>query len=123
MISGDENEITFFIKESPSNSATYIKKYHFKSIINLRGSSNETWYNDEIAISKEHNITHYNFGFGDRTKQSVETMEKLVKLMKEAKKPLLIHCKAGADRTSLASALYLYSTQDKQKPQKAISIG
>ncbi len=49
-------------------------------------------------------------------------MNKLVKLMKEAKKPLLIHCKAGADRTSLASALYLYGTHDKQNPQEAISI-
>lgn len=100
----------------------YIDKYHFKSIVNLRGSSDESWYNDEIAISKEYNITHYDFGFGDRTKQSVETMNKLVQLMKEAKKPLLIHCKAGADRTALASALYLYSTHDKQNPQDAISI-
>ncbi len=100
----------------------YIDEYHFNSIINLRGASDESWYKDEIAISKEHNITHYDFGFGDRTKQSVETMNKLVKLMKEAKKPLLIHCKAGADRTSLASALYLYSTHDKENPQEAISI-
>jgi len=27
--------------------------------------------------------------------------------MRDAPKPLLIHCKAGADRTGLASALYL----------------
>ena len=100
----------------------YIEKYHFKSIINLRGASNESWYRDEIAIAKEYNITHYDFGFGDRTKQSVETMDRLVKLMKEAKKPLLIHCKAGADRTSLASALYLYSTHSKENPQDEISI-
>jgi len=100
----------------------YIKKYHFKTIINLRGASDESWYQDEIAISKEHNITHHDFGFGDRSKQSVETMDSLVRLMKEAKKPLLVHCKAGADRTSLASALYLYTTQDRQNPQDAISI-
>lgn len=31
----------------------------------------------------------------------------LEQVMRDAPKPLLIHCKAGADRTGLASALYL----------------
>ena len=99
----------------------YIEKYHFKSIINLRGSSTKSWYKDEIAISKEHNITHYDFGFSDRKEQSIVNMDKLIQLMQDVKKPLLIHCKAGADRTSLASALYLYSHNQKN-PQDAISI-
>jgi protein tyrosine/serine phosphatase len=40
-------------------------------------------------------------------------MEKLVDIVQNAKKPILIHCKAGADRTGLVSALYLYSIGDK----------
>ena len=40
-------------------------------------------------------------------------MQKLINIVKNAKKPILIHCKAGADRTGLVSALYLYSIGDK----------
>jgi len=49
-------------------------------------------------------------------------MEELVALMKKAPKPLLVHCKAGADRTSLASALYLYALKHDPDADRAISI-
>ena len=34
-------------------------------------------------------------------------VNQLVAIMRDAPKPILIHCKAGADRTGLATALYL----------------
>jgi protein tyrosine/serine phosphatase len=37
-------------------------------------------------------------------------------------KPLLIHCKAGADRTSLASALYFYALKHDDDAQRELSI-
>jgi protein tyrosine/serine phosphatase len=49
-------------------------------------------------------------------------MNKIVQIMKDAPKPLLIHCKAGADRTSLASALYLHAVQNDRDAEKQISI-
>jgi protein tyrosine/serine phosphatase len=88
------------------NMPYYIKKYHIKSMINFRGKSK--WYNDELKICKEYNVTHYDFSFGDRELLPVKRMNQLIALMKKAPKPLLIHCKAGADRTSLTAALYLY---------------
>jgi len=94
------------------NMPYYIQKYHIKSIINFRGKSNSKWYLDEIKISKEYNVTHYDFGFGDREIQSIKKMNQLIALMQKAPKPLLIHCKAGADRTSLATALYLYKIKN-----------
>ena len=44
---------------------------------------------------------------------------KLVKILKEVEKPILIHCEGGADRTSLASALYRYAIL-KQSKEEAI---
>ncbi len=93
--------------------AKFYKKYHFKTILNLRGVSSQKWYKYEKAFCKKHNIVLINFGISDRKVQSVKLMKKLVNIMKKSKKPLLIHCKAGADRSGLASALYLYSTGDK----------
>ncbi|GAB6045511.1 dual specificity protein phosphatase family protein [Caminibacter profundus] len=84
------------------------EKYHFKTILNLRGAKpNKEWYRYEKNFCKEHNITLIDFKISDKQVQSIETMQKIVDIIKNSKKPILIHCKAGADRTGLASALYL----------------
>lgn len=100
----------------------YIQKYKIHSIINLRGGEGKEFYNDEIRISKEHNVTHYNYSISDRKIQSIATMEEIVNLLKQAPKPILIHCKAGADRTSLVSALYLYAIKHDPNASDAISL-
>jgi len=100
----------------------YIEKHQIKSILNLRGDSSKKWYKDELRISKEYNVTHYDYGIGDRKLTSMKEMDDIIKIMKDAPKPLLIHCKAGADRTSLVSALYLYKIKHDKDAQKAISI-
>jgi len=104
------------------NMPYYLQNHHIRSVINLRGSSKAQWYQDELRICKEHNVTHYDFGISDRKVIPVAKMERLIRLMKQAPKPLLIHCKAGADRTSLASALYLYESRQRDDAKKAISI-
>lgn len=104
------------------NMPYYIEKYKIQSILNLRGDSQKQWYKDELRISKEYNVTHYDFGIGDREITSMEDMDKIITIMKNAPKPLLIHCKAGADRTSLATALYLYAIKQDKDPQRGISI-
>ena len=92
----------------------FYKKYRFKTILNLRGAHpDKEWYKYEVKFCKEHNITLINFGFSDAKVQSIQKMQKLIEIIKKAKKPILIHCRAGADRTGLASALYLYSLGDK----------
>jgi hypothetical protein len=38
----------------------YIKKFNIKSIVNLRGENPDAyWYREEINISTEHNLKHY----------------------------------------------------------------
>lgn len=104
------------------NMPYYIQKNQIKSILNLRKDIHKQWYINELRISKELNVTHYDFGISDRGSISVEQMDKIVKIMEDAPKPLLIHCKAGSDRTSLAAALYLYAIKHEKNPQRAISI-
>lgn len=104
------------------NMPYYVEKNNIKSIINLRGPSQRDWYKYEKEFSKKSNIKHYDFGFSDRKVQSIEKMTKLVELIKNAPKPLLIHCKAGADRASLASALYLLGVKNDFSASDQISL-
>lgn len=100
-----------------------LEKHRIKSIINLRGPSRNAWYREETVLAKERHIRHIDFGIGDREVISYETMKKLVDIMREAPKPVLVHCKAGADRTSLAAALYLYAIKhDDTEAEEALSV-
>ncbi|MBA5723713.1 dual specificity protein phosphatase family protein [Candidatus Liberibacter sp.] len=86
----------------------YLWKNHaIKSIINLREDTAE-WYTKEEAISRKLGIKLLNFPMSPSKELNEERIRNLVSLMSSAPKPLLIHCKGGADRTGLASALYLY---------------
>jgi protein tyrosine/serine phosphatase len=89
-------------------------KYRFRTILNLRGAKpGKEWYEYEKRFAKEHDITLVDFKISDKKVQSLEVMKRLINIVKKAEKPVLIHCRAGADRTGLVSALYLYSVGDK----------
>ncbi|WFU03310.1 dual specificity protein phosphatase family protein [Rhizobium sp. CB3171] len=93
---------------SPATIAELQKQYGIKTIINLRGdNSGRTWYDNEVAQAKELNINHIDFRMSSGHELTQEQAARLVEIMRDAPKPLLIHCQAGADRTGLASALYL----------------
>ncbi len=84
------------------------KRYGIKTIINLRGrNTGEAWYDSEVAEAARLGIRHIDFGMSANKELPRKRAAELVALMANAAKPLLIHCKAGADRAGLASALYL----------------
>ena len=87
------------------------------SILNLRGPGpGQEWYDAEIATSARLGITHADFGMSARRILEPEKVQELIALMKRLPKPLLIHCQAGADRSGLASALYLGRSRAVPKP-------
>jgi len=53
-----------------------------------------------------------------------ERAAELIALLARVEKPVLIHCKAGADRSGLAAALYLaaVSKQGEEAAQEQLSI-
>jgi protein tyrosine/serine phosphatase len=93
---------------SASTIALLSKQYGIKTIINLRGdNSGHHWYDSEVAETKLLGIGHIDFRMSSRHELTQAQAAQLVQLMRDAPKPLLIHCQAGADRTGLATALYL----------------
>ncbi len=87
----------------------YLKKYHIKTVLNLRGESPDAqWYKDEIKTCNKFGVDHYDYGFSASCLLSIKKMKDIVKLLKKLPRPILIHCKAGADRSGIVAALWLY---------------
>ena len=86
--------------------ARAIQDYGIKSIINLRGTNAPALYQGEIETAKRLGVQHYDFSLTGIDELTVPEMDEIIQTMREAPKPVLIHCKAGADRTGLVSALY-----------------
>lgn len=79
-----------------------------KTIINLRGVSKSPHYLLEERQAKMLGLTLLSVqGLTARAAPSREDLLTLLDVMRSAEKPMLMHCKSGADRTSLAAAVYL----------------
>jgi protein tyrosine/serine phosphatase len=90
----------------------YIQKYAIKSLLNLRGEHRASrWYQQERRVVEKLRIAHYDFGLSASREVDDETLETILGIMRQAPKPILIHCQAGADRTSLIAALYLFAIE------------
>lgn len=102
-----------------------IAEKKIKTVLNLRGASpGDAWYDDEIAAAKKAKVMHHDLAL-DATKELTDAQVlKLLDIMRNAPKPMLIHCYGGADRTGLASALYLYEMENKDPKlaAKALSL-
>lgn len=92
---------------SPSQLELYTKKYGVRTVVNLRGArENKAWYDLEIAAAKRLGLTHIDFGMSASKRLTPAEADRLIALLKDAPKPILIHCKSGADRTGLVSVIY-----------------
>jgi protein tyrosine phosphatase (PTP) superfamily phosphohydrolase (DUF442 family) len=97
-----------------------IKDHHLASILNLRGgSSRDRWYTSEVRTAQASGVAFFDFPLNATKRPTRSELLTLIDFFDHCKYPLLIHCKAGADRTGLASALYLMM-QHNEPPREAI---
>ncbi len=103
----------------------YSQQYNIKTIINLRGdNSGAAWYDTELAMARQLGITHIDFSMSASSGLTLAQAAQLITVLKQAQKPLLIHCRSGADRTGLVAALYLAALKgvDEEDAEEQISI-
>jgi protein tyrosine/serine phosphatase len=105
----------------------YIRQYNIKSILNLRGTNKGSdWYEEELAATTRMHVKLLDYGISANNDVPDADIETLMTIIRDAPKPILIHCKGGADRSGLMAALYLYSvgrTAEDASGQLSVTYG
>jgi protein tyrosine phosphatase (PTP) superfamily phosphohydrolase (DUF442 family) len=84
-----------------------IRDYQLNSILNLRaGSQADWWYEAEVSTAEANGLAFYDLPLSATRRPRRQELLKLIDVFQDCPYPLLIHCKSGADRTGLASAVY-----------------
>src|SRR5438552_3824984 len=70
----------------------YTKKWHLKTIINLRGDwPTNHWYRVESRFAKTHQLNYYPMYFSSYSLPPIQRLRRLVTVLQTAPKPLVFH--------------------------------
>lgn len=78
-----------------------------KTVVNLRGGQSYGSLPLEVEACDQHGVRFETFVLRSRAIPSVEDIRAAKALFDRIEKPVLFHCKSGADRAGMMSALYL----------------
>jgi protein tyrosine/serine phosphatase len=99
-------------------------KNGIKTIINLRGPRNDGGWRLENEACQNHSLTLVDFTIRSRAVPDATTIHAAKTLFENVEYPILMHCKSGADRAGIMSALYLLlrqsATLDEASKQLAL---
>jgi protein tyrosine phosphatase (PTP) superfamily phosphohydrolase (DUF442 family) len=83
------------------------RRLGLRSVLNLRGTSKQSFYLFEAEVCAKKDIRLIDLPMSATHAPTRDKLERLIEVLQTAEKPMLIHCKSGADRTGLAAVLYL----------------
>jgi undecaprenyl-diphosphatase len=96
----------------------YVRRYNIKSILNLRGKNPDSeWYREELTLSAANRVKHYDVALSSTKEPTENDVKQLTEIFREAPRPILIHCQAGADRSGLVAAMWKVIVDQESKPE------
>ncbi|TCM55134.1 protein tyrosine/serine phosphatase [Rhizobium sp. PP-F2F-G48] len=109
---------------SGADLSDYKSRYGIRTVVNLRGEGRSAWYREEAETTAREGMVLINFRMSAYRALTLEESRALVAILRDAPKPILIHCKSGADRTGLASVIYesQIAGKDEKTAERQLSI-
>jgi protein tyrosine phosphatase (PTP) superfamily phosphohydrolase (DUF442 family) len=84
-----------------------IREHGLASILNLRGGEADAgWYVREVQGAREAGVDFYDLPLSAVRRPTRRELLLLTDVLAAARPPVLMHCRAGADRTGLATVVY-----------------
>jgi hypothetical protein len=85
-----------------------MKEYGIRTVVNLRGyCAPFPWYLEECSTTQGREVSQEDITLSAGRLPSVHEIRRLVEVLDRTEYPILLHCRHGADRTGLVSALVL----------------
>jgi hypothetical protein len=89
------------------------RDWHIRTVLNLRGVSPDyDWYQAEARTSHDLNISQEDITLSANRLPPPGELRRLIEVLDHTEYPILIHCKRGADRTGMVSAIVLLLSPD-----------
>jgi predicted protein tyrosine phosphatase len=83
-----------------------VARHGLRAVLNLRGKTQQSFYLFEAEVCAELGVDLVDLSLSASTAPPREKFAQLIGVFRTIPKPFVIHCKSGADRTGIASALY-----------------
>ncbi|EPR43084.1 protein tyrosine/serine phosphatase [Desulfovibrio sp. X2] len=85
----------------------YVRAFGIRTVVNLRGGQRgAAWYDEEVATCRALGVGHVDIALSATSAPAPAKLRRLLSIFRSAPRPILVHCKSGADRSGLAAALW-----------------
>jgi protein tyrosine phosphatase (PTP) superfamily phosphohydrolase (DUF442 family) len=92
---------------NPEQLERFVHEHNVKTVVNLRGRPFNEWYPEEARATQALGISQEDVTTSANRLPPPGEIRRLIEIFDNSEYPILIHCQQGADRTGLASAMYL----------------
>ncbi|AMV39896.1 hypothetical protein VT85_20860 [Planctomyces sp. SH-PL62] len=84
-----------------------IREHGLATVLNLRGGdADDPWYVNEVRATEEAGVDFYDLPLSAVRRPRRRELLLLIDVITTCRLPVLFHCRAGADRTGLATVVY-----------------
>ena len=109
---------------SPEDLARFARERGLKSVLNLRDDTPDLILEAETRAAQRLGLSLFSVPLSARTPPTPTQLFQIIHAIRNGPKPMLIHCRAGADRTGVVSVLAAMAIAGKpyQTARKQLSV-